>query len=224
MTVTDSNNATSTATQTVVVGSAKYVNQIATNNSTNSRTSDSVTVWRTGGVAAGDLMVVTVQLTGTSAGAVNATDSKGDTFAVASDISDSSGDRLVTLSGVAANGLAVNDKITVTFPTAAGNLVTADEVSGATTVDQQSASSGTSSTFSSGSTGTIGRPGEFVFATVATFGGTSVGWDAGWKSMGTSTLGSNALGRAYQVPTATGSFTATGTASGGWLAEVVAFK
>jgi parallel beta-helix repeat protein len=224
VTVTDSNNATSTATQTVVVSLAKYVNQIATNSSTNSRTSDSVTVWRTGGVAAGDLMVVTVQLTGTSAGAVNATDSKGDTFAVASDISDSSGDRLVTLSGVAANGLAVNDQITVTFPTASSNVVTADEASGATTVDQQSASSGTSSTFSSGSTGTISRAGEFVFATVATFGGTSFGWDASWKSVGTSTLGSNALGRAYQVPTATGSFAATGTASGGWLAEVVAFK
>ena len=118
VTVTDNNNATATATQTVTVNSAKYVNQIATNSSTSSRTSDSMAVWRTGGVAAGDLMVVTVQLTGTSAGAVAATDSKGDTFAVASDISDSSGDRLVTLSAVAANGLAVNDQITVTFPTA----------------------------------------------------------------------------------------------------------
>jgi parallel beta-helix repeat protein len=224
VTVTDSNNATSTATQTVTATSAKYVNQIAANTSTTSHTSDSMTVWRAGGVAAGDLMVVTVQLTGTSAGAVTATDSKGDTFAVASDISDSSGDRLVTLSGIAANGLAVNDQITVTFPTASTNRVTADEVSGATAVDQQSASSGTSSTFFSGSTGTISRPGEFVFATVATFGGTSLGWDAGWKSIGTSTLGSDALGRAYQVPLATSSFTATGTASGTWLAEVVAFK
>ena len=181
-------------------------------------------VWRTGGVVAGDLMVVTVQLTGTSTGAVAATDSKGDTFAVASDISDSSGDRLVTLSAVAASGLAVNDQIAVTFPTASSNRVTADEVSGATTVDRQSASSGTSSTFSSGSTGTTSRAGEFVFATVGTFGGTSLGWDAGWKNMGTSTLASTALGRAYQVPLGTGSFTATGTASGTWLAEVVAFK
>src|SRR6185437_698934 len=137
VTVTDNNNATATATQTVTVNSAKYVNQIATNYSmppTPPRTSDSMTVYRTGGVAAGDLMVVTVQLAGTSAGAVAATDSKGDTFAVASDISDSSGDRLVTLSAVAASGLAVNDQIAVTFPTAASNRVTADEVSGATTV------------------------------------------------------------------------------------------
>ena len=88
VTVTDTSNATATATQTVTVNSAKYVNQIATNSSTSSRTSDSMAVWRTGGVAAGDLMVVTVQLTGTSAGTVAATDSKGDTFAVASDLSD----------------------------------------------------------------------------------------------------------------------------------------
>ena len=172
-------------------------------------------------------MVVTVQLTGTSSGAVAATDSKGDTFAVASDTSDSSGDRLVTLSAVAANGLAVSDQITVTFPTASlGNRVTADEVSGATTVDRQSAGSGSGSTFSSGSTGTTSRAGEFVFATVGTFGGTSIGWDTGWnsKSFTSYTTGSNALGRADQVPTGTGSFTATGTASGNWLAEVVAFK
>jgi parallel beta-helix repeat protein len=224
VTVTDSNNATATATRTVTVNSAKYVNQIATNYSTASHTSDSLAVYRTGGVTAGDLMVVTVQLTGTSAAAVNATDSKGDTFAVASDISDSSGDRLVTLSAVAANGLAVNDTITATFPAASTNRVTADEVAGASTVDQQSAASGTSSTFSSGSTGTTSRAGEFVFATVATFGGTSLGWDPGWKGLTAYPTGSNALGRAYQIPGATGSFTATGTASGNWLAEVVAFK
>jgi parallel beta-helix repeat protein len=226
VTVTDGNNNSSQATQPVSVNAkmAKYVNSIATNDSTTSHTSDSVKVWRTGGVAAGDLMVVTVQLTGTSTGAVTATDSKGDTFAVASDISDSSGDRLVTLYGVAANGLAVNDQITASFPTATSNRVTADEVSGAATVDQQSAASGSGSTFSSGATGTTSQAGEFVFATVAAFGGTSLGWDSGWKALTTYTVGSNALGRAYQVPSSTGSFTATGSASGNWLAEVVAFK
>jgi len=93
-------------------------------------------------------------------------------------------------------------------------------------VDRQSAGSGTGSMFSSGSTGTTSRAGEFVFATVGTFGGTSLGWDTGWNSkvFTTYTTGSAALGRAYQVPLGTGSFTATGTASGTWLAEVVAFK
>ena len=228
VTVTDGNNMTSTASQTVTVtaavGKAKYVSQIATNSSTNSHTSGSVTVWRTGGVTAGDLMVVTVQLTGTSAGTVSGTDSKGDTLQVASDISDSNGDRLVTLSGAAANGLAVNDQITVSFPTASSYRITADEVSGASSLDRQSASSGSGSAFSSGATGTTSQSGEFVFATVATFGGTSIGWDPGWTGLTTYTVGSNALGRAYQIPASIGSFTGSGTVSGNWLAEVVAFK
>jgi parallel beta-helix repeat protein len=227
VTVTDGNNLTSTASQTMTVSAAKakYVSQIATNNSTTSHASGSVTVWRTGGVAAGDLMVVTAQLTGTSAtGAVSGTDSRGDALGVASDVSDSAGDRLVTLSGVAASGLAVNDQITVSFPTASSYRITADEVSGATGVDQESAASGSGSTFSSGATGTTSQSGEFVFATAATFGGTSIGWDPPWTSLTTYTVGSNALGRAYQIPASTGSFTATGTASGSWLAEVVTFK
>jgi parallel beta-helix repeat protein len=230
VTVTDNNGLTATATKDVTVNAqsaspAKFVNQIATNYSTNSHTSGSVTVWRTGGVAAGDLMVVTVQLTGTSAtGAVSGTDSQGDTLTVASDISDGNGDRLVVLSGVAQHGLAVNNVISVTFPTASTYRITADEVSGVAAVDQQSAASGTGSTFSSGSTGTISRSGEFVFAAVGAFGGTTLTWNPGWTSEQTYTVGANALGRAYQIPSATGAFTGSGTGSGSWLAEIVTFK
>lgn len=230
VTVTDGNGLTATATQTVTVSAqqastAKFVNQIATNYSTNSHTSGSVTVWRTGGVAAGDLMVVTAELTGTSAtGTVSGTDSQGDTLTVASDISDGNGDRLVVLSGIAQHGLAVNGVISVTFPTASTYRITADEVSGVSTVDQESAGSGTGSTFSSGSTGTISRAGEFVFAAVGTFGGTTLTWNPGWTSEQTYIVGSNALGRAYQISSATGPFTGSGTASGNWLAEIVTFK
>ena len=230
VTVTDGNGLTATATRNVSVSAqqasaAKFVNQIATNYSTNSHTSGSVTVWRTGGVAAGDLMVVTAELTGTPAtGTVSGTDSQGDTLAVASDISDGNGDRLVVLSGVAQHGLAVNNVITLTFPTAATYRITADEVSGVSTADQESAASGTGSTFSSGSTGTISRSGEFVFAAVGTFGGTTLTWNAGWTSEQTYTVGANALGRAYQIPAATGTFTGSGTGSGSWLAEIVTFK
>jgi parallel beta-helix repeat protein len=229
VTVTDGNGLTSTASQTVTVtaaiAKAKYVNPIAQSSSTNSHASGSVTVWRTGGVTAGDLMVVTVQLTGTSAtGAVSGTDSKGDTLQVASSVSDSNGNRLVTLSGVAANGLAVNDRITVSFPTASSYRITADEVSGATGVDRQSAASGSGGAFSSGATDTISQSGEFVFTTVATFGGKSIAWDPGWTGLTTYTTGSRALGRAYQIPGSIGSFTGSGTTSGSWLAEVVAFK
>jgi parallel beta-helix repeat protein len=230
VTATDGNNLTSSATKTVTVSAqntspAQYVNQIATNWSTNSHTSGSVTVWRTAGVAAGDLIIATVQLTGTSAaGAVTGTDTQSNTLTVASDTSDGNGDRLVTLSGVATHALAVNDKITISFPAASTYRIMTDEVSGASTVDQQSAASGTGSAFSSGATGTISRAGEFVFAVTGTFGGTSLTWNPGWTGLANYSVNTNTLGRAYQIPTTTGSFTATGTGSGTWLAEVVTFK
>jgi parallel beta-helix repeat protein len=230
VTATDGNNLTSQATKSVTVNAqstspAQYVNQIATNFSTSSHTSGSVTVWRTAGVAAGDLIIATVQLTGTSAtGAVTGTDSQGNTLTVASDVSDGNGDRLVTLSGLANHALAVNDKITITFPTASTYRVIADEVSGVSTVDRQSSASGTGSAFSSGATGTISRAGEFVFAVTGTFGGTSLTWNPGWTGLANYSVNTNTLGRAYQIPTATGSFTGTGTGSGTWLAEIVTFK
>jgi hypothetical protein len=97
-------------------------------------------------------------------------------------------------------------------------------VSGVISADQQPAATGISSAFSSGSTGTTARSGEFVYATVATFGGTSLGWNSGWTALSSYTVGSTAIGRAYQLPKATGTFTASGTASGTWLAQVVTFK
>ncbi len=229
VTATDGNGLTSQANQTVTVNPqssspAKYVNQIATNYSTNSHTSGYVTVYRTAGVAAGDMIIATIQLTGTSAGAASGTDSKGDALSVVSDVSDGNGDRLITVAGIAVNGLAANDTITIRFPTASGYHMTADEVSGVTSVDQQSAASGTGSAFSSGSTGTTARSGEFVYATVATFGGTSLSWNSGWTALSSYTVGSTAIGRAYQIPKATGTFAASGTASGNWLAQVVTFK
>ncbi len=229
VTTTDGNNLTSSATKTVTVSAqntspAQYVNQIATNWSTNSHTSGSVTVWRPAGVAAGDLIIATVELTGTSStGAVTGTDTQGNTLTVASEIADGNGDRLVTLSGLANHALAVNDKITITFPTASTYRILTDEVSGVAAVDQQSAASGTGSAFSSGATGTISRAGEFVFAVAGTFGGTSLTWNTGWTGLANYSVNTNTLGRAYQIPTATGSFTASGTGSGTWLAEVVTF-
>jgi PKD repeat protein len=227
VTVTDASGQTATANQSVTATGdrpATYVNQIATNSSTSTHTSGYVTVWRAAGVAAGDLIVASVQLTGTSpGGTVTGTDSAGDTLTVASDVSDGSGDRLITLSGVAHTGLAPNDRITISFPGAATYRILTDEISGASAVDKQSAASGSGTSFSSGATGTTSRAGEFVFAVTATFGGTSVSWNPGWAGLTTYSSSSNAVARAYQIPGGTGSFTGSGTASGTWLAEVIAF-
>ncbi|HEU5421656.1 MAG TPA: right-handed parallel beta-helix repeat-containing protein, partial [Streptosporangiaceae bacterium] len=227
VTVTDGDNLSEQATQTVTVSTqasqpAKYISQIATNYSMVSHTSGSVTVWRPAGVTAGDLIIATVRLTGSSSGAVSGTDSKADTLRVVSDIGDGQGDRLVTLSGIS-SGLAASDQVILSFPAASSYRITADEVSGVTAADQVSIASGSTSMFSSGATSATSRAGEFAYAAVATFGGTSLSWASGWTGETTYSAGSNALGRAYQIPASAGQFTASGTASGTWLAEIVTF-
>ncbi len=229
VTVTDSSGATSQASRQVTVtaaggGTASYLNQIATNYSTTAHTSGYVTVWRAAGVKAGDLIIAVVQLTGTGSGPVSGTDSAGDALSVASDVSDSSGDRLVTLYGVAATGLASGQQISVSFPSATSYRITADEVAGVTAPDAQATASGASGSFSAGPTATLSRPGEMVFAAVATFGSTSLTWGTGWTALTSYTTGGNTLGRAYQIPSGTGGVTAAGSAGGSWLAEVVAFR
>jgi len=65
---------------------------------------------------------------------------------------------------------------------------------------------------------------EVAYGAVAIFGGTTnPTWATGWKDMTSYAVVPNYLGRAYQLPTTTGTFTATGTATGSWLATTVTF-
>jgi parallel beta-helix repeat protein len=222
--VVDTSNASGTASAAVNVVSPNFVSQIATNYSTSTNTSGYVTVWQAGGVAAGDLEVVTVQLTGTAAtGAVTGTDDGGNSLTVARDVADGSGDRLIILSGVVHTALVVNNKITITFPSASTYRITADEVTGVSTVDQTAAASGSGTSYASGATGTTNSASEFVFGAVAVYAGSGPAWATGWTAESTYALGTNYLGRAYKISNATGSFNASGTASGTWLAICVTF-
>ena len=124
-----------------------------------------------------------------------------------------------------ANPLPVGARITVTFPSATGYRLGGDEIAGATAVDQVAAASGTTATFSSGPTRMTTTPGELVFGAVSvTAGTTSPTWDPGWTVVGSHAVGTRYLARAQRVTTTTGSFTASGTASGPWLASVVTFR
>jgi PKD repeat protein len=226
VTVTDTSGLTSTATQAVAVSAPtssqpKYVGGIANNYSTSVHTSGSITVYKSTGVQAGDLVVLSLQLSGTAAtGTVSATDAAGNTYQAAASVTDSSGNRLVVLTGVAQRGLAVGDKITVSFPTAATYRLSGDEYAGVSRPDQTSVASGTTSAFSSG-TAQASTSGEVAFGVVATFGGTAnPSWATGWTSIGAYSVSGRYLGKAHQLPAA-GSYTATGSATGAWLAAVV---
>jgi hypothetical protein len=124
---------------------------------------------------------------------------------------------------VAATPLAANDKITVTFPTAATYRLSGDEFAGVQTVDQASSASGTAGTFSSG-TALAGSGNEVAFGAVSVpAGSSSPTWATDWNPVGAYTLSTQYLGKAYQLPPA-GGYAATGSASGAWLAAVVTFR
>jgi parallel beta-helix repeat protein len=233
VTVTNDAGLSSSATAQVVVSAAPpppppvpaaYVNQVATNYSTSSKSSGYLTVWRPTGVSSGNLAVVTLQLFGsTTSGAVAVTDSRGNSYRIGRDVSDGAGSRLVILYAPIATALAVNDRITATFPTSAtGYRIAADEFAGVTQLDQTAADGGSTAQFSSGTTGTTS--GGLVFAAVATQAGSGdPAWTNGWRAITPYAVGSSYLARAYQLPTSAGAYSASGTTSGTWLAAVVTF-
>ena len=139
---TDTGGLTSTAATTVTANATTtsppaFVNSIANNYSTSTKTSGYITVWRTAGVAAGDFVVLTLQLSGTTpTGTVTATDTAGNTYTQSASVADASGNRLVLVSGVATRALVVNDRITATFPSATSYRMAGDEFAGATRLDK----------------------------------------------------------------------------------------
>jgi hypothetical protein len=182
-----------------------------------------VTVWRSGGVAAGHLIIATLSLTGASPGPVSGTDDSQDTLTVASDVADTAGHRLVVLSGVTNQGLTPNQRITLTFPSAATYRIVADEASGVTAPDRQAAAAGTTPTFSSGATGTTSAPHELIFAAASLFGGAPPTWNSGWTALTSYAVDTAYVGRSYQIASSTGSFAGSGSGSGAWLAVTVTY-
>jgi parallel beta-helix repeat protein len=232
VTATNTSGLSSSATRSVTVSSGvpqtapAYVNQIATNYSTSSKTTGYITVWRTGGVQAGDLVVLTLQLAGTPAtGAVSGTDTSGNSYTVAGSIADGAGNRLVVLTGVASAALPPGGKVTVAFPSSTGGYrLVGDEFAGVTGVDATAAAAGTTSGFSSGPASTSAAR-EVVFGVVMSAGaGGAPSWGSGWKDLGGYAVGTTYLGRAYQLPTTAGTFNASGTTTGSWLAATVALR
>jgi PKD repeat protein len=230
VTVTDTAGLSSTASQTVTANVAggvdpTYVGTIANNYSTTTHTSGSVTVWKPAGVQAGDLVVLTLQLSGTAAtGPVSGTDPAGNSYVATADVSDGAGNRLVVLSGVAAAPLVANDKLTVSFPSAATYRLSADEFAGVTSADRASTATGGAGGFSSGAA-VASASHEIVFGAISVpVGSADSTWSAGWNGIGAMSTSGRYLGKAYRVATSAGSYSATGNASGAWLAAAVSFR
>ncbi|HSZ31133.1 MAG TPA: fibronectin type III domain-containing protein, partial [Pseudonocardiaceae bacterium] len=159
---------------------AGYVGRVGSATASSSKTTTSVPVGASG-VRAGDTVVVSLLLSSTSiTGAVSATDSAGNSYAVARDTNDGSGgDRTVVLVSTGVKALAAGGSITLTYPSAAETHVSADEFSGVTGVDTSAGATGTAAAFSSG-TATTTQPSEILIGVVGIESGKTPTWAAGW--------------------------------------------
>src|SRR5437867_3163720 len=130
-----------------------FVKNIGRNSSTTTDTTIAVTV-PAAGVATGDSVILTLAMADASGG-VTATDSKGNTYSLAADITNASNVRTVILAAHNVTALVSGDTITVTHPSASVRALSANEFSGlspTSALDQMHTATGSSTAPSSGAT------------------------------------------------------------------------
>ena len=209
-----------------VPSAAAYVGRVGSATASSSRTTISVPVGASG-VAAGHTLVVSLLLSSTThlTTAVSATDSAGNSYAVGRDTNDgSSGDRTVVLVSVGVKALAAGGSITLTYPSSAETHVSVDEFSGITGIDTSAGATGTTAAFSSGPAPATTQATDVLVGVVGIESGKSPTWASGWTRLPVLSVSSDFLDTAYQMATAAGSYAASGTASGEWMASIVTLK
>src|SRR5437016_2293434 len=128
-----------------------FVKNIGTNASATTGTTIAVTV-PAAGVATGDSVILTLAMADASGG-VTATDSKGNTYSLAADITNASNVRTVILAAHNVTALVSGDTLTVTHPSASVRALSANEFSGlspTSALDQTHTGTGSSTAPSSG--------------------------------------------------------------------------
>ncbi len=207
-------------------GAAAFVRRVGSVTASASQKTTSVPVSAPGAVA-GHTLVVSLLLSSTTSltGAVSATDSAGNSYALARDTNDgSAGDRVVVLVSVAVKALAAGGSVTLTYPSSAETHVSVDEFSGITGIDTSAGATGTTSAFSSGTAPPTTQATDVLIGTVGIESGKSPTWTSGWAPLPVLSISSDYLDTAYQMAAATGAYAATGTTSGQWMASIVTLK
>jgi hypothetical protein len=204
---------------------AAFVRRVVSATASSTRTTTTLAV-SSPGVPAGNTLVVSLLLstTGSLTGAVTATDSAGNSYVVARDNNDgSAGDRTLMLVSVGVKALAAGATIKLTYPSSAETHVSVDEFAGVAGIDASAGATGTTAAFSSG-TATTTRSADLLIGMVGTESGKAPAFSTGWTSLPLLTVSSDYLKTAYQLATSSGSFAATGTIGGQWMASIVALK
>ncbi len=207
-----------------LAASISYVKNVGTSNSKVANTSLSVTV-PAAGVAKGNLLVISFAIDGV-AGAISASDSRGNSYATAANASYASPGtgnvRTVILYSTVSTALVNGDTITVTYPSRTAKAMTVDEYSGVNTLDVISVATGITTTPSTGNVTTTDNN-ELLVAAFGVEGDITEIFTAGGSfsaspppESGTtgSTAATNAtIDPAYQIVSSAGTYAATATLS-----------
>src|SRR5438552_1577900 len=151
-----------------------FVKNIGTSASATTGTTIAVTV-PAAGVAAGDSIILALAM-GDASGTVSATDSKGNSYSVAADVTNAANVRTVMLAAHNVTALASGDTITVTHPSVTARGLSANEFSGlspTSPLDQTLTATGSSATPSSGTTAATSEAAELLLGAIGVAGPTS---------------------------------------------------
>jgi hypothetical protein len=207
-------------------GAVAFVRRLGSSAVSGNRTTISVSVGSPGG-AAGDTLVVSLLLSSTThlTTAIPVTDTAGNSYVVGRDVNDgSAGDRTVVFVSTKVKALAAGSTITLTYPSSAETHVSVDEFSGIAGIDTSAGATGTTSSFSSGTTPATSQASELLIGAVGTESGAAPTWSAGWTALPVLSLSGDYLDTAYRLVTTSGGYAATGTIAGQWMASIVTLK
>ncbi|MEU4350322.1 helix-turn-helix transcriptional regulator [Streptomyces sp. NPDC023838] len=177
-------------------------------------------------VTGGDALIVSVMLTSTCPGPVTVTDTQGDRFLVAGDVTDTRRHRTLLLAGFHVHALTTADSIRVVYPRASKYHIAVDEFRGISTVVARAHAHGEAggTAFTTSHSRLECAAGDLVVAAVGSNSGTAPAYSAEWNALPVLRLSSYRLSSAYRVAPAEMSCAATGTTTAQWGAVVAAFR
>ncbi|WP_371656121.1 MULTISPECIES: helix-turn-helix domain-containing protein [unclassified Streptomyces] len=177
-------------------------------------------------VTGGDALIVSVMLTSTCPGPVTVTDTQGDRFRVAGEVTDTRRHRTLLLAGFHVHALTTADSIRVVHPGASKYHIAVDEFRGVSAVVARAEAHGEAggTAFTTSHSKVECAAGDLVVAAVGTNSGTAPVYSAEWSALPVLRLSSYRLSGAYRVAPANPSCAATGTTTAQWGAVVAAFR
>ncbi|MFD7540238.1 helix-turn-helix domain-containing protein [Streptomyces sp. NPDC059819] len=175
---------------------------------------------------AGDALVVSVMLTATCPGRVAVTDTRGDTYNVVGDVTDSGHHRTLIIAGFHIHALDTADSIHVVYPHASKYHVVVDEYRGIgeSTGHAQAFGESGGAAFSTGSVGLRCASGDLLVSAVGANTGSEPRYTKEWHQRPVLKLSSYRLSTAYRTIPAAQSCAATGTTTAQWGAVAVVFR